>query len=172
MSIRPNFSGATLSALGILFALIALAGPTLFNIHPHPGAIVSASHSYPSVSLEIDPKVVNQMLSGCNATSKGQAKALLDTQMKFCAATVQQVEQRAKSADAQASAWERQVAVLNAEKEAERQQKRTSTIVMIVLTGLTVVLFIVAYRSANVPEWAKDVIKIAAGAVFAGWFKG
>jgi hypothetical protein len=68
----------------------ALVGPKLIGLRkPKPFAATSASHYYPSVKIEIDPKIIDQPLSGTNAVTRAQIKVLLQTQEVSATAAIE-----------------------------------------------------------------------------------
>lgn len=56
------------------------------------------------------------------------------------------------------------------EKEREAREKRWRLIGMGFVTIASVVLAVFTFRNPAAPDWAKEVLKVAAGAIFAGWF--
>lgn len=56
------------------------------------------------------------------------------------------------------------------EKEREAREKRWRSWGMAAVTLAAIVLGWFTFRNPAAPDWAREVLKIAAGAIFAGWF--
>jgi hypothetical protein len=164
--------GMTVATLSILIALAAIGGPSIVGLGRHkPIQIVTAKRTYPTVNVQLDPKVVDQILKGVNANTQAQLRAFLDMQSTSITAALAEADKRADAAQAQADKWQQEVAVYHAQQQRDADDKKTRTIMMIILTAATAALVIFALTAKTTPDWAKETAKVAAGAVFAAWFK-
>lgn len=163
--------GLALSTLSILIALAAIAGPSVVGLRRKPVPFVIDTQSKSTIKIQLDPKVIDQILKGTNASAQAQLRALMDMQSAYTTAAIAEADKRADAAQAQADKWQQEVMTYHQQQERDADDKKVRTVMMIILTAATAALVIFALTVKTTPDWAKETAKVAAGAVFAAWFK-
>jgi hypothetical protein len=181
-----RFSGALIGIAAVTLALVALIIPKHHrdDYAPNPELLaqIKAQESALTALEEKKARIVDNLLDLGNADaqthiggySEDQVKALLARQADSAKQIIGVTQEEVQMLGSQLALSQQMLRDFldrrQKEQEEEKQDRRVHLIMMAVITFCTIFLFWYSLRSRSVPTWTQEVLKVAAGAVFAGWF--
>jgi hypothetical protein len=149
-----------------------VASLTYRNPHQFSGQIQSAIESASSEvrrRQNADPQI-QQLWQQRDA----EWESVLSERKQYIDQAIKEGDDRAylaqKNADDMRRSLDRQQAQAKEEKDEDRADRRMHMLGMSIITLVTIALGWFALKSPLTPPWAQDILKVAAGAIFSGWF--